>query len=328
MEMAQASKRRKRRKKKNKTDEKNDETKESRESECTFQPTLETLHVETPTSTQCVMTHSQTTSTNTCVDDSSRNGSGQFQLFVQVEQSGIDENEKSTCLSKLSRCEKLKAKRRQALRGGSTHYMYWDRRMSRRLSCHGASKHCWDKRKKRMLKHDQNLFEVEHHPSTKLSNSCVSITLMGTPVSNSVGKQGTVYEERLKGKLSPPPTVDDANVEVVQSGEERKADREASVRNERQLRRRRRRMARHSRKGRRITQVCSTLDDVECCITSLCVPNHMRCMCDFLCTHVQWIRSGSGWRVRVGHLSTLCPLFRGVSAAEAMFILGTTIVKC
>ena len=245
--MAQSRKRRNRRKKKKKIDDKstNGVIDDEQKGECVgtaFQPTLELLDVKSPTSTLSVMTHSETTLSSACVDDSSRNGRGRSRLFAHSE--GDSGEKESTCLSKLSRCEKLKAKRRQALRGGSSHCCY-DKRMTRRQLSHAASKYS-DKRKKTELKQHQ------------FSNSHVSMTLMGRSVSNSVSKQRTVCEEGLKGRqVSLPSSVGDAKLEVAQSDGGSKTDGEATLRHKRWSRRRKR-IAR-SRNGRRITQVCRTL---------------------------------------------------------------------
>ena len=115
-------------------------------------------------------------------------GGGTFQLFVHIE--GASEREKeSTCPSeehetKWSQREKMKTNTKQALRGGSAHY-------------------CNKRRGKRLLK--GSLSDSKHHPSSsaELSNCHTSITSMGAAQSNSVSKQGALFEEsqdRLKGK--------------------------------------------------------------------------------------------------------------------------------
>ena len=260
-EMAQSRKRR-RRKKKDKTVEQNtnsiDKDKVNRGSvHTTSLLTQPVSDGRTSTHIMTMLENSlQTNSATTCGGESSMD-SGTFQLFVHIE--GDSDGEKPTCVSKhrqeqvleskQSQCEKVKMKRRQALRGGSAHY-------------------CNKRMRKRLLK-NSGLCETKHHPSTELSNFLTSSTSVGAPQSKGVGKQGALYDEghdNLKGKelrLSPTPPVDTGHhtTEVTQY-EGSKTDREASLEKGRHRRRVTRENSRHRRmvvmryrKGRRSTQV-------------------------------------------------------------------------
>lgn len=112
-------------------------------------------------------------------------GGGTFQLFVHIE--GASEGEKEPTYpsdEQWSQHEKMKTNTKQALRGGSAHY-------------------CNKRRGRRLLK--GSLSKSKHHPSSsaELSNCHTSITSMGAAQSNSVSKQGALFEQsqdRLKGK--------------------------------------------------------------------------------------------------------------------------------
>ena len=163
----------------------------------TTQPTRPTSDGKTST---CATELDNPLQTDSASPHDIENG-GTFQLFVHIE-GGSEREKEPISLSeehetKWSQHEKMKTNTKQALRGGSAHY-------------------CHKRRGRRLLK--GSLSESKHHPSSsELSNCHTSITSMGAAQSNSVSKQGALFEEsqdRLKGKelrqshTPPSPAVD------------------------------------------------------------------------------------------------------------------------
>lgn len=258
-EMAQSRKRRRRRKKDKTleltTDGIDVDMWKGESVHTTTQPTRPTSDGKTST---CATELDNPLQTDSASPHDIENG-GTFQLFVHIE-GGSERDKEPISLSeehetKWSQHEKMKTNTKQALRGGSAHY-------------------CHKRRGRRLLK--GSLSESKHHPSSsELSNCHTSITSMGAAQSNSVSKQGALFEEsqdRLKGKelrqshTPPSPAVDAGHhtSEFTQCEASRtlregsRTHREGSVEkggHRRRVTRGSRRRVMRCRKGTRIAQV-------------------------------------------------------------------------